>query len=354
MNLISPLSRRQALRGLGLAGAAAALLPRGTARSQATVPPVPPKPTAPAANVAAVAPAVYRFAIGDFEAVAISDGFATAAAPLQPMWAPQAKPAEFEAALQDQFLPTDRIEMAFNVLLVRTGKETVLVDTGSGTLYAPTTGRLLTGLTAAGMRPEDITAVILTHAHVDHFGGLLDAAGRPTFARAQHFVSVPEFDFWTAANPDLSDSRAPAETRKSFIAGAQKHLLTLRDQFKRIEPGKPGALPDGFEGILSPGHTAGHLPLRIRSAGQELLHIADTAHHFALMLPHPDWTVAFDADEAQAAASRRKLLETAAAGRTRVFGYHLPFPGLGHLRSDGQGGFPWAPEPWSQAPVRAA
>lgn len=346
-----PVSRRQLLRGLGLAGATAALLPRGHARAEQ----VAPAPTLPTTVTPPPALAVYRFGIGDFEAISISDGFFTARAPLQPTWAPQAKTGELEAALQEAFLPTDRLELAFNVLLVRTGREVVLVDTGSGALAGPTAGRLLPGLTAAGVRPEEITAVILTHAHTDHFGGLLDAAGQPTFSRAQHFVSAPEFDFWTAPAPDLSASRVDAELKKRSVAGAQRHLLTLRDQFKRVGPGEPGMLPEGFEGILSPGHTPGHLPLRIRSGGQELVHLADAVHHYAVMIPHPEWTVAFDTNEAQAAASRRALLERAAAERTRLFGYHLPFPGVGHVRAEeGRGGFRWVPEPWSQAPARGA
>ena len=351
MNSSRPVTRRQLLHGLGLAGGAAALLPRGAALAQqaaTTAPAAPPKPGA------APTPAVYRFGVGDFEATVISDGFLLAPAPLQPTWAPQAKPEELDAVLRDAFLPTDRLEVAINVLLVRTGRETVLVDTGGGTLLGPMAGRLLAGLAAAGTRPEEITAVILTHADGDHIGGLLDAAGKPTFARAQHFVSAPEFDFWTAPNPDFSASRADAEMKKGAVANAQKHLLTLRDQFQRVEPGKPGALPDGFEGVLVPGHTPGHMPVRVRSGGQELLDFADTAHHAAIMLPHPDWTVAFDTNEPQAAASRRALLERAAADRARLFSYHLPFPGLGHVRADGRGGFQWVPEPWSQAPVRGA
>lgn len=211
----SRVSRRQVLRGLSLIGAATALLPRNTVQAQeaAGVPTTTPPTAAPPP------PAFYRFNVGDFEATVVSDGFHQFPAPFQPTWAPQAKAGELDAALREAFLPTDRLELAFNVLLVRTGRETVLVDAGSGTQFVPTTGRLLAGMTAAGVRPEDVTAVFLTHAHLDHLGGLLDASGQPVFSRAQYFVAAPEWDFWTAPDPDLSTVRQSADVEKKVRRG---------------------------------------------------------------------------------------------------------------------------------------
>jgi hypothetical protein len=78
-----------------------------------------------------------------------------------------------------------------------------------------------------------------------------------------------------------------------------------------------------------------------------LLNAADTVHHHVLMFAHPEWTSAFDSDPKMGAETRRKLLDRAAADGLRVPGYHLPFPGIGHVRTAKSGAFEWLPEPWS-------
>jgi glyoxylase-like metal-dependent hydrolase (beta-lactamase superfamily II) len=96
--------------------------------------------------------------------------------------------------------------------------------------------------------------------------------------------------------------------------------------------------------VAAPGHTPGHTTFLIGSGEDRLLHIVDTAHHSVLLLSHPDWSVGFDTDSSRAIVTRRRVFASAAQGRTRVMGYHFPFPGIGHIRPQ-KGGYQWIPEP---------
>ena len=336
------LSRRDALRYLGLAGAAA-LLPAFATRAAAAES-APEANSGPDAhpNLAGEQPGYCRFKIGDFDAVALDDG--GFGGPLDQSPWPKAAPAQLTAALAAAFLPVDRFSLPFNVLLVRMGAELVLVDTGCGPLYGPTNGKLRQRLAAIGVQPEQITAVILTHVHGDHFGGLLDPATKtPVFARAQHFIHRREFEFWTGSAPDLSASGVPAEARAGAIARAQEYLNALRSRWQLIVPGD--RLLDGLEIIDAPGHTPGHIALQFSSGNTQLLHFVDTLHHHAISFAHPEVPIAFDVQPDLGCATRRRLLDRAAADRTRLFGAHMPFPALGHVRKVGEG-YEHVIEPW--------
>lgn len=287
---------------------------------------------------------VYRFLFGNYEAILLSDG--DAQFPTRQVFAPEATDEQLYGLLKSYHLPTEKAAFHFNVLIVNTGKDLILVDAGVGSGLGGNAGRLLSGLQQANLTPDQVTAVVLSHAHFDHFGGLLTAEGKPVFAKAQHYVAAEEWDFWNGKKPDLSGLKAApdAATQKTFIDGAQKHLQSLKSQFVKVKPGTK--LPDGLALELAPGHTPGHLVVRFQSGTESLLHIADLAHHHLLSFAQPDWTFAYDSHPAQARQSRRKIFTQAAAQGTRVIGYHMPFPGLGRIRSVGEN-YEWLPEAWA-------
>jgi glyoxylase-like metal-dependent hydrolase (beta-lactamase superfamily II) len=289
-------------------------------------------------------PGFYRFSIGDIEATVISDG-GLSFQPIQPVWAPEGKKEDIEAMLSAVFLPADRLSLAVNVLAMRIGDGVVLVDTGAAGLFGPSLGKMKENLAAAGIDPGKVTTVILSHAHGDHFGGLLDPAGKPAYPNAAIYANKTEIDYWTGPDPDVSKLRIPEENKKVFVENARKYLTAVKDRLHPVTPGQT-ILHGSIEIVGAPGHTPGHIAVQIVSGKESLLHIADTVHHYILMFAHPEWTSAFDSDPQLAAATRKKVFERAAYDRARVLGYHLPFPGIGHVRAAKEG-FEWIPEPWA-------
>ncbi|MGH7133281.1 MAG: MBL fold metallo-hydrolase, partial [Phycisphaerales bacterium] len=178
-------SRRRVIQFAGIA-AAGAMLPRiARAGEHAAVMAQPPaKPTTPAAAPSAQPPGFYRFKIGGLDAVVLSDGFAKIA-PVYPMFAAEASSKEeVDRTLEMYFQPTDAVNVEFNVLCVKIGPEVILIDSGSGAGSKGTTGKLAANLAAAGIRPEQVTAVVISHAHGDHISGLVDG-DKPTYPNAR-------------------------------------------------------------------------------------------------------------------------------------------------------------------------
>jgi glyoxylase-like metal-dependent hydrolase (beta-lactamase superfamily II) len=331
------LTRRNALGIIGLAAAAATMGAARSATAESS------RPVNPIPNAG-----TYRFSVGNFQLTILSDGYANFPA-AQPFWAPEATGQDFKQALENNFL-SDQLTISFNPILIDTGRDLLLCDTGGGKLLeryykVPSAGRLLERLQLAGYKPDQITSVFLSHAHIDHLGGLLSDQGRPVFSSAQHFVHEQEWNFWTGKNPDLSKQHFDDKTKAGSILLAQKTFETMEKNFKRVAPGT--SLIDGVVMQAAPGHTPGHTALRIQSDKQELVHMFDLAHHPAIMFKNPSWTVSFDTDPAMAADTRKKMFNEFVENRTRVFGYHLPFPSIGHIAKDGDG-FRWVPEAWQQ------
>jgi glyoxylase-like metal-dependent hydrolase (beta-lactamase superfamily II) len=329
-------TRRDALKFAGAAGVMAALPWSGIAEAEAAAP----------ALKGPQAGGYYRFSIGDVEAVVISDG-GLSFKPIQPTWAPEASKEELEGMLRSAFLPTDRLNLDVNTLLLKIGGELVLVDTGAANLFGPSLGKMPERLAAAGVQPAQVTGVVLTHAHGDHYGGLLDGAGKPVFPNATYFASKTEVDYWTGSDPDMSKLRIPDENKKVFAANAKRYFGAIKDRLTPVSPGQK--IVEGVEVVGAPGHTPGHIALLVTSGKEALLNAADTVHHHVVLFAHPEWTSYFDSDPKMAAETRRKILQRAAADGLRVLGYHLPFPGIGHVRAAKGGAFEWVPEPWNWA-----
>jgi glyoxylase-like metal-dependent hydrolase (beta-lactamase superfamily II) len=267
------------------------------------------------------------FSVGDIQCVAISDG--TFSYP--PDWMFSNVPQEqLEDTLRERDLPSNQVVTPYTCLLVKTGKHKVLIDTGAGGL-APTTGDLLKQLKTEGITPEEITTVVLTHAHPDHIGGVLGTDGKPAFPNASYVISRTEWDFWTS-DPDLNSCRLNDHMKELLVNCARNNLSPLKERVELLD-GEKEVVP-GVYAIPAPGHTPGHIALVLSSSKAQLLHMADSVLH-PLHLEHPGWRNVFDLNEDDAATTRQRLVDRAATDNASVLAYHFPFPGLGRVINNG-------------------
>jgi glyoxylase-like metal-dependent hydrolase (beta-lactamase superfamily II) len=281
--------------------------------------------------------ATHRFRVGEIECTALLDG--TAQYPAQWLFS-GASEAELREKLGGLVTGTD-LTVPYTCLLIRAGGKTVLMDTGADALM-PTTGELPKLLAEEGVAPEAIDLVVLTHGHPDHIAGAVDAAGKPAFPNAVYAMAKKEWEFWTAEQVDIGRMNVPAELKELLTGCARRSLPPLRAHLKLIEG--EAELAPGVSVVPSPGHTPGHLCLLLASGKQQLLCLVDAVLH-PLHLEQPSWQTVFDLDASQAAETRRKLLDRAAADRLEVIAYHFPFPGLGHITGNRPG---WRWEPAAQ------
>jgi glyoxylase-like metal-dependent hydrolase (beta-lactamase superfamily II) len=267
------------------------------------------------------------FNIGEIQCIAISDG--TFQYPTNWMFS-DAPRQQLEQHLREKNLPTDHILSPYTCLLVRTGKDTILIDTGADGL-APSTGNLMDNLKSESIKPEDITTVVLTHAHPDHIGGVLNSNGMPAFPNARYIMARTEWEFWTL-NPDLHHTGLDEHVQHLLIGCAQKNLPPLKERIGLVDGEKE--IAPGVLAIPAPGHTPGHMALAISSGKNQLLHIVDAVLQ-PLHLRYPAWRNIFDLNEDTAVATRKKLLDRAAADHSTILAYHFPFPGLGEVVRSG-------------------
>lgn len=274
--------------------------------------------TQAAAAPVAVEPAAQPFQLGSFQLFALRDALNVLDNDGK-VFGVDAGPAAVARTLQAAGAPTDRITLAVDALLVKEPGRILLLDTGLG---PSAHGVLMQSLALAGVEPSQVTTVLITHAHLDHVGGLVTADGKLAFPNATIRMSAKEWA-WLQAQPRLS-------------ALAQ----VLAPRVKTFEPGQ--VVAPGVTAVAIPGHTPGHTGYEIASGGQRLLDMGDTAHSSIVSLAEPDWIIGYDNDPAAGRASRRAMLTRLAASHEPVFAPHFPFPGVGQVVAAGHG-FVWSP-----------
>jgi glyoxylase-like metal-dependent hydrolase (beta-lactamase superfamily II) len=226
----------------------------------------------------------------------------------------------------------DNIPTALNTYIVRVGGKTVLIDAGHDSAKAPTAGKSLMHLKAAGVDPAKVDVILLTHMHPDHVGALT-SQGQANFPNATLMIAEPESKFWL---DDAMATQAP-EAMKGIFAAARAAVAPYAAA-KKLELFSPGKeVVKGISSLATPGHTPGHTMYRIGSGKDALLVWGDLVHTPALQFVHPEWAISFDTDKAQAIATRKKIFDMVAADGLLVAGMHLPFTGVGMLKKAPQG-----------------
>lgn len=277
-----------------------------------------------ATTAAVTSPDVHPFTVGDLKLAALRDGVIVVPVAQSPWVEAGAKAEDIVALLTAGGAPTDAVHLPVQPLLVRDGARVVLIDAGAGGQMG-TDNLLVASLRAAGVAPDQVTDILISHAHGDHIGGLVDAKGALTFPQAVIRMSAPE---WDAA-------RAGAKGDEAVL------IQTITP---RVEVFQPAAqVTPAIRAVPLKGHTPGHSGYEIASGSERLLYLGDALHSSLISVPRPDLALVWDNDRTAGAETRRTLLDQGAQGGLRYYGVHFPFPGLGRIERRGEG-YVWTPE----------
>ena len=279
---------------------------------------------------------VFRFSMGETQLTILSDGFFSVPTTGLGVNAPR---EEVQAFLTAHYLSPEEGYSHTNHLLIETAEAKILVDVGSGNRWFETTGRLVSNLEAAGLTPSDITHVVITHAHPDHIWGIRDDFDEPLFPEAEYIIGEAEHAYWS--QDGLADQVSPEMLQ--FVAGAVNSFATEGVEWTLASEGYE--VVSGVTLINTPGHTPGHMSVRLDSGDQSLIALGDAMSHAWTNFAQPTWFNGFDADGEQTVKTRQALLDMATTDRVALLGYHFPFPGVGHVMRDGEA-YRFVPSLW--------
>ncbi|MCD7097335.1 MBL fold metallo-hydrolase [Stenotrophomonas sp. MMGLT7] len=261
--------------------------------------------------------------VGEFSVTAISDGYLSASLDLLANIDPACA-----SALQEAAGVSDPSSIHINCYLVRGRGRTILIDAGAGG-FKQWGGKLRDNIARAGVSPLEIDSILLTHAHPDHVGGLIDASGEVAFPNAELVVHRREVAFW---EDDGNLSQAGERARGNFLF-ARKVFATYRDRMRTFTDGEVLA---GIGAMPLPGHTAGHSGYRLESGGHSLLVWGDIVHFPHIQIARPEASIAFDQDPQLSASTRSRLLDVVSSDHLPIAGMHLGEPGFALIERKGK------------------
>ena len=315
-----PVSRRGLMKGAAAAGLA-------TAASSSLSGAV----SAKAPLMGAERPSHYRFELGDFEVTTLLDGAIKLDGP-HPIFGQNVEADEVKTLAEENFLPPSQMAISFTPVIVNTGEQVIMFDSGNGDGRRPDAGLLAERFENAGFAPDEVDIVVLTHFHPDHIGGLMED-GAPLFPNASYVANEAEYDFWSPEDKLTGNTERVAKL-------TQSNVVPLADKMIFIKAGDD--VVTGVTAIEASGHTPGHTAFHLESNGKRLMITADTANHYIMSLQKPDWHVRFDMDKDAAIAARKSVFGMIAADRIPFTGYHMPSPAVGFVEQI-DGGFRYVP-----------
>src|SRR5580704_1635750 len=288
----------------------------------------------------------YRFKIGDFQATVVSDGHGQV--PIAPLLVSNASETELAPVLKANFMQP-MIQATNNMLVVDTGGERILVDSGFGEKLGPSFGSfpgLEANLRRAGIAPESVDLVVTSHGHLDHIGGFVRKSGELAFPKAEFVFVDTEWNYWTGSRyeSEVNSSPLPDPFKKGTIGAARENLPPVADRSRFVKQGSE--ITGGVHYVAAAGHSPSHASILFTSGKEQFVHMGDIAHNPVTILQRPNWTPVFDYEPAQAIKSRKAILDRVATDRITVMGYHFPFPAVGHVvRYDTA--YHWEPMQWA-------
>lgn len=284
-------------------------------------------------------PGLYQFKIGTARVTALLDGHL----PVQnTMFNSFDADKAAEKLVMGNYGHLDAMKIPVSGYLIEQEGSVILVDTGAANTMGPGLGGLHGALAATGVAPAQVDTILLTHLHLDHVGGLIDAKGQALFPNAEIVTGQTEWDFW---HNDGIMASVPADMQ-NFFHIARISTAPYKDRMRLFQGEQEVA--KGLTSVPMPGHTPGHAGFQLSSGDDTLLVWGDLIHSTALQFAYPEWTVLFDADPVATVETRRRVLDRAAADRIWVAGMHVDFPGLGKVQRDGSA-YRYQIAPWQAA-----
>jgi len=272
----------------------------------------------------------YKYTVGSIKITALYDGIWEK--PHDPAFIKNASVEETKDALAKAGMTTDFVPIPLTVIVLTINGRHILVDAGSGGgQWQPTAGRLHRNMIAAGLDPQQVKTVLISHFHPDHIFGLMEkGTNKPVFPDAELIVTAAEYKWWTESGrvEKLPEARKALGRRIQTVFPQWKNF-TLVEREKEVAP--------GVRLFNAPGHTPGHAAYLVTSGNQQLMVSNDTAYVPALLAPHPEWQGAYDQDGPLAVTTRKTLLDRVITEQMLVCGAHFPFPGVGRFEKDGTG-----------------
>lgn len=312
-----PVDRRSLLIGAAALATAPALATVGGTTAHAAPPQLGPD-----------RPFFYRAKLGKFEITTILDGFVQADGP-HPIYGVDQPANVVQAFAKRNFLSETRMEISYTPVVVNTGNEVIIFDTGNGGAMGrrPTAGKLAAQITQAGIRPDEVDIVVITHCHGDHIGGIMED-GKPLFPNARYVIGEKEYDFWSSKDRLSGATEDAAKLVQANVVVHAEKMSFLKDG---------GEVVSGIRTVNAFGHTPGMYAFHLESEGKRLLITGDTVNHFVMSLMKPEWHTRFDMDKEAGVATRKRILDMLAADRIPFAGYHMPFPAIGYVEKTADG-----------------
>jgi glyoxylase-like metal-dependent hydrolase (beta-lactamase superfamily II) len=267
----------------------------------------------------------FQFTHGDFDVAVVSDGYLSIPGEIFTPGVPPDTRAETLSRLDTH---AGTVRTPTNIAVLRSSTDLIVFDIGGGHRYQPSDGSFVRNLRAAGFDQAAVTKVVVTHAHPDHIGATLDEDGRLQFPNATYFVGATEWDFWM----DRDFFRTRPQALHGFARGAQRDLGAISDRVVMLKPGDD--VVTGIRALDTAGHTPGHLSFEV-SGGEGLIITADAATSEIVAFEHPEWAFGYDTLPDLAIMNRKRLIDRAAADKTKLLGFHWTYPGVGHVQTSG-------------------
>jgi glyoxylase-like metal-dependent hydrolase (beta-lactamase superfamily II) len=282
-------------------------------------------------------PGVYHRKIGDIVVTAISDGYLNGNLDVM-------RNVDLDKAhqiLRDAFRPARRTSV--NTFLIHSGDRLAIIDTGSGNYLQPSAGFVQRNLAAAGIDPQSIDTVLLTHMHPDHSAGLTDMSnGQRLFPNAELVMHENELAHWF---DDGAMAKVDERSRMLYFLAGREQVAPYKERTRLFSGGE--VFP-GVTAVPSLGHTPGHTAYLVASGNDQLMIWGDTVHVPEVQTAFPEAGMAFDTDLAAAAASRKRMFDRVSADGVLIAGMHLHFPAFSRLARRGDA-YAIYPEAWVHA-----